>query len=39
VGYAVVESKSGVDITTLIDTADSPAAGEMQVTVVYGRSK
>ena len=39
VGYAVVESKSGVDITITIDTADGPASGEAQVTVVYGRSK
>ena len=38
-GYDVIESKFGVDITIMIDTANSPAAGEAQVTVVYGRAK
>lgn len=35
VGYYIIDSKGPVDIEVLIDTANSPAAGEMFVLVVW----
>jgi hypothetical protein len=34
-GFIEIESKTGFDITLLIDTANSPASGSIVVVVVY----
>ncbi len=39
VGYLVIESKAGVDVTLAVGTQNSAAAGEAEITLVYGRSK